>query len=172
MSAEVIATHESRDIALIKVDLPPDFDCQAIAIDDSDSILRGSEIAAFGFPLGDKIGSNIKVTTGVISAEPTAEKDDGMILLDIRVNPGNSGGPLCDRAGNVVGMVTAKTSGFFGVESYGYALPARELNEFLAAHLPKDSVRAEPRPMVEVRDWSRVDRHVSPAVLMILKTAP
>jgi S1-C subfamily serine protease len=125
---------------------------------------RGQRVAAFGYPGGEAVGVGLKLTTGVISGVP--ERGTGqMLLLDVKVNPGNSGGPLCDPAGNVVGVVTAKSVGGFGVDSYGMAVPARDVEEFLKKHVKgyrSGAVHDRALP------WNEVDRLVSPSVVMIL----
>lgn len=164
--AEVIAADEERDMALLKLTIPEGANLTPVAILDT-QVGRGASVAAFGFPLGDQLGAGLKFTTGFVSAPPDGT-DNNMILLDMRVNPGNSGGPLCDSAGNVVGMITAKTGGL-GVDSYGYALPTSDLTKFLEANLPADAPKVEPAPAVDSAAWDKVDKRVSPGVLMILK---
>jgi len=166
VTAEVIAQDADRDMALIKVELPSDSKVTPISLSDA-AVRRGSPVAAFGYPLGVVIGKGLKLTTGVVSSPPDGTAEN-MILLDLRVNPGNSGGPLCDSRGNVVGMVTAKTSAL-GVDSYGMALPAAELLKFLEANLPADAARPEAAESDEPLSWDNVDQKVSPAVLMITK---
>jgi S1-C subfamily serine protease len=126
----------------------------------------GLEVAAYGYPQGDALGSGLKFTKGAISDQPNASLDN-MILLDLRINSGNSGGPLCDRQGRVVGMITAKTSGV-EFDSYGMAIPANELVPFLEENLPDDATRGVARQ--EASDWTKVTSNIKPAVLMILKT--
>jgi tetratricopeptide (TPR) repeat protein len=162
----VLAKDARRDMALVKIDLPEDASLAPISLTTA-QLGRGAPVAAFGYPLGDVLGKGLKLTTGVISSPPDGSADN-MFLLDLRVNPGNSGGPLCDSRGNVVGMVTAKTSAF-GVDSYGMALPADELLKFLDANLPYDASRPEAAESDEPLSWDRVDQKVSPAVLMIMK---
>lgn len=164
--AEVIAQDADRDMALIKLALPAGVSIAPISLTDA-AVGRGSPVAAFGYPLGDVIGKGLKLTTGVVSSPPDGTVEN-MILLDLRVNPGNSGGPLCDSRGNVVGMVTAKTSGL-GVDNYGYALPAAELLKFLETNLPADAMRPEAAESAEPLTWDKVDQKVSPAVLMVMK---
>jgi S1-C subfamily serine protease len=165
--AEVIAQDADRDMALLKVTFPADLKMGAVPVAAVEAG-RGAPVAAFGFPLGDAIGSGLKLTTGVVSALPD-ESESAMILLDLRVNPGNSGGPLCDKHGNVIGMITAKTGGF-GVDSYGMAIPAVDLIAFLDAKLPASAERASEIAAPAAQEWNEVDQLVSPSVLMILKT--
>lgn len=129
-------------------------------------IPRGAAVGTLGFPLGEMVGSGIKLTTGVVSA--TAEQTtNGMILLDCRVNPGNSGGPLCDRYGNVVGLVTAKSLSGFGIDSYGMALPASAVRDFLEKHLPGHKAQESG---AEELPWDEIDRRIAPSVVMVLKS--
>ena len=127
-------------------------------------------MGAFGYPLASTVGSGLKLTIGVVSALPDSSENN-MLLLDLRVNPGNSGGPLCDSKGNVIGMVTAKTrtESSESVDSYGMARPAADLIKFLDTHLPKEAKRAEALPAGEPLPWDQVDRRVNPSVHMILK---
>jgi S1-C subfamily serine protease len=163
--AEVIAQDEERDIALLKIALPSDkFKPLPVAAGD---VGRGDPVAAFGFPLSTTLGSGLKFTQGVVSALPDPT-NDGQILLDLRVNPGNSGGPLCDSLGNVVAMIARKT-GSFGIEdSYAMAIPAAELIKFLDLHLPPGTPRAAPSAPAQPLTWGQVDRQVNTGVVMIL----
>lgn len=164
--AEVIATDETRDMALVHLKGGAGMRPLPLA-PAAPPLQRGSEAAAFGYPLGDTLGGGVKLTRGAISAVPEPGNDN-MIVLDLKVNPGNSGGPLCDTGGNVLGMITRKTmsSSGFGVDSYGMALPAPDLRAFLAKH-----VKARlPAPTAPANSWADVDRAVSPSVFMILQT--
>jgi S1-C subfamily serine protease len=169
LEATIIAKDEERDMALIKIDLPAGETFAPVPISPG-AIGRGLDIAAFGYPLGDQLGSGLKLTTGSVMALPD-DSNKNMITLDLRVNPGNSGGPLCDQKGNVVGMVTAKTGGniFAGVDSYGLAVPAEYLVAFLDKHLPAETKRPTAKDGDKLSGWAEVDGVVSPAVLMILK---
>ena len=91
-----------------------------------------------------------------------------MYLLDCTVNPGNSGGPLCDKRGLVVGLVSAKTFGGEGVGSYGMARPTNGVADFLKAQLPGFKP-ATGQGAAKLAEWSDVDALVSPSVVMILK---
>jgi S1-C subfamily serine protease len=164
--AEVVAKDDERDMALLKIALPANFTAKPLAVATGD-VGRGDAVAAFGFPLSTTLGSGLKFTQGVISALPDPT-NDGQFLLDLRVNPGNSGGPLCDNRGNVVGMIARKTGNFGFEDSYALAIPAAELIQFLDQHLPAGTPRAQPAAAGEPLSWGQVDRQVNTGVLMIL----
>jgi S1-C subfamily serine protease len=165
LPAEVVAEDKERDIALLRVELPAGARLQPLNVTGQKPPRLGESVLALGYPLGDALGSGIKLTRGVVSGLP--ETDTGkMAVLDVKVNPGNSGGPLLDAFGNVVGMVTAKTATGRGVDSYGLAAPSSELDSFLRKHLPSyrpPGVRAVPltEPELNVR--------VLPGVVRVLK---
>jgi S1-C subfamily serine protease len=163
--ATVIATDERADMALLRFQPPRGTTISSLAVSNI-GLGRGARVAAFGFPLGDSVGKGLKLTTGVVSGLPD-QSTEGMLLLDCRINPGNSGGPLCNTSGQVVGMVTAKSANAFGVDSYGMAIPADTLSQFLSAHLPRYSAIADTAE-TEL-PWDAVDRLVSPSVLTVLK---
>jgi S1-C subfamily serine protease len=166
--ADIVAADDERDMALIQIKaLDKVKGLKPLLIAGNRAMSRGEKVAALGYPGGSSIGGGLKLTTGVISAIP--ERGTGqMLLLDIKVNPGNSGGPLCDSFGNVVGMVTRKTGASRIVESYGMAIPGKDLEEFLQKNLKSfKSATANRKPL----EWNQVDKLVSPSVLMILNTA-
>jgi S1-C subfamily serine protease len=166
--AKVIAEDANKDMALIKIDPPAGVKLSPIGLANS-MAGRGAAVIAFGYPLMSQTGQGVKLTEGVVSALPEDERNS-MFLLDMRVNPGNSGGPLCDNKGNVVGMITAKTGRAVGAfeDTYGMAIPSPELIKFLQQHLPK-SAPAGPAVATNKLSTEEVDARVSPAVILILK---
>lgn len=171
VQAVTVAFDAQQDIALLKVDPKtfPSFHALRIS---PDRVRRGAEVAVFGFPLGDDLGKDVRITTGVVHS-PSDQSEDKRHVLDCRINPGNSGGPVLNRSGRVIGMVTAKTVGGLGVDSYGVAVPATDLQTFLKKHLPGfelaspgESANGESGPRYE---WEQVDEQVAPGVLMVLK---
>lgn len=95
----------NADLALLKVDTIPD----AVAIFRSGPVPKvGDEVIAFGFPLPGILSSEGNVSTGVLSA-PTGIGDDiRFVQISAPVQPGNSGGPLLDRSGHVIGVIVSK----------------------------------------------------------------
>ncbi len=120
-SAKVIGYDNESDIAVIKIEatgLTP------AVVGDSTKLAVGEEVIAIGNPLGSLGGT---VTNGIISALAREITIDGtqMTLLQTNaaINPGNSGGGLFNMAGELVGIVNAKSSGS-GIEGLGFAIPS------------------------------------------------
>ncbi len=107
--AEVVGTDADSDLAVIKVDVPP-AELTPVTWGDSDAIQVGQRAVAIGNPFG-LVGT---LTTGIISAKgrslPSLNgifRIPEIIQTDAAVNPGNSGGPLLDSHGEVIGVVSA-----------------------------------------------------------------
>jgi len=125
--AEVLATDPDIDIAVLHPTQPPDIIVPAV-LGNPGAMHVGDETYAVGNPLG-LAGS---LSAGVISGFDRSfsiEEDgihlEGLIQFDAAVNPGNSGGPLLNRAGQVIGIVTAlanpsEDNSFSGI---GFAVP-------------------------------------------------
>jgi S1-C subfamily serine protease len=129
---------------------------------------RGTAVAAFGYPLQATLGTGLKFTAGAVSAVPD-ESNERRYFLDLTVNPGNSGGPLCDGRGNVVGMIAGKTGNSERESSLAVAIPAADLATFLDKHLPPGTPRAPAAAGDAQLGWDKVDERVSSGVLAILK---
>lgn len=123
--AELIGSDASNDVAVLKVDATG---LQPVSIGDSDEVEVGDQVAAIGNPLGQLTFS---LTVGYVSALDRAIDTDGtpinMLQTDAAINSGNSGGPLFDMNGNVIGINTAKYSGSTSsgtsIEGIGFAIP-------------------------------------------------
>ncbi len=107
--AEVIATEPDIDIAVLRAERPP-IEMVPATLGDPGSVQEGSE----AYTLGSPFGLAASVSAGVISGldrtfrlEETDQVLRGLIQIDAAVNPGNSGGPLLNREGHVIGIVTA-----------------------------------------------------------------
>ena len=107
--AQVVSIHPENDMAIIKVGKMPD-DLPPVTLGGSGRLRPGDEVVAVGFPFG--IGPS--VSAGVVSGlnrefrSPEGKRIiTGMIQFDAAANPGNSGGPLVNMEGEVVGVVTA-----------------------------------------------------------------
>ncbi len=127
-AAAVVATDPSNDLALIKItNKNLKFDAPPYSIRSS-GVAQGDKIYALGFPMADDMGKEVKITDGIISAKSGAQGDISKFQISAAVNFGNSGGPLIDEEGNVVGVIYAKSS---IAESAGYAVKSSYLETFL-----------------------------------------
>ena len=126
--AEVVGSDESNDVALLKIEATG---LHCAPIGDSDQVAVGEQVAAIGNPLGELTFS---MTVGYVSALDRAINTDGtpinMLQTDASINSGNSGGPLFDMNGNVIGITTAKYSGSTSsgtsIEGIGFAIPIND----------------------------------------------
>lgn len=126
--AKLVGTDAQTDIALLKIEAQ---NLQAATFGDSDKLSVGEKAVVIGNPLGELGGT---VSCGIISAvdrEVTIDNQKKNLLqTDAAVNPGNSGGPLFDGQGHVVGMVEAKSSGT-DIEGIGFVIPSNTVKTVL-----------------------------------------
>jgi len=113
----------------------------------------GEDVLVAGFPYGDIFSKNIKVTKGIVSSTTGVGDDSGQFQLDAAVQPGNSGGPIYDKYGNIVGVVVAQLNKFKMAKTIGslpenvnFGIKASTVKQFLnTSGLPtKWSERSEP----------------------------
>ena len=133
----LVGADEKRDLALLKIDfndLP-----QPIPWGDSDALEVGDPVLAIGFPYG----LSHTVTSGIVSAKHRQQfTSNGVVVqeylqTDAAVNPGNSGGPLVNLRGELVGINTAIVG-----ESYqgiSFAIPSKIARDFYLAQIKTDS---------------------------------
>jgi S1-C subfamily serine protease len=125
LPGRVLARDPSLDIAVVQVELS---DAPAARIGDSDRLQVGQTAIAIGNPLGFER----TVTTGVVSAlnrSPTNfPLEGGLIQTDAAISPGNSGGPLLDSQGRVIGINSAIITAP-GASGIGFAIPINDAND-------------------------------------------
>ncbi|MBX5042641.1 DegQ family serine endoprotease [Rhizobium lentis] len=129
LPAKLIGTDPKSDVAVLKIDAGKPL--QTIAWGDSDRLKLGDQILAIGNPFG--IGTT--VTAGIVSARGRdlhSGPYDDFIQIDAPINHGNSGGPLVDREGKVVGINTAIYSPNGGSVGVGFAIPSDEAKAIVA----------------------------------------
>ena len=93
------------DLAVIR--LPAGRTYTALSLGNSDDVVQGDEITAWGYPLGSFLGNDPTLTRGIISSPNRVFDDTKYLQTDASIAPGNSGGPVVDRFGRVVGVNTA-----------------------------------------------------------------
>jgi S1-C subfamily serine protease len=137
-TAEVVAVDDTQDLALIRV---KGADTEAIKnrkfpfveLAGTDTPPDGAECTVMGFPLMNQFGSSVKVTRGIVtSSDPATGQEGPNVVVDAKVNPGNSGGPILDRYGNVMAVVSMKSRTTDFQDSYGLGISAGNVRKFLA----------------------------------------
>lgn len=128
--ASVALVDIQNDIALLSIDDPDFISLSKLPfriIDDADI---GERVYTIGYPLNDVMGSNYKVTDGIISAKSGIDDDERYYQISVPLQPGNSGGPLFNSDGNVIGITSARLNGQAvgtQVENVGYAIKSSYL---------------------------------------------
>jgi TPR repeat protein len=102
-AAKVLARDDRNDLALLTTELHP-----AQSVNWRLSVRQGEDIVVYGFPLTGVLASGGNVATGNITALAGLGNDSRFLQISAPVQPGNSGGPLLDRNGTLVGVVVAK----------------------------------------------------------------
>lgn len=95
----------------------------------------GENIFVLGYPLTSTMGDEIKLTTGVVSSKTGFQGNVSMYQISAPIQPGNSGGPLFDSKGNVIGIVSAKHQ---GAENVGYAVKTSYLRSLIESATSAD----------------------------------
>ena len=103
LAARFISGDSVNDVALLKIESTT----KAARISDTGELVRGEEVFTLGYPLLQIQGQDQKATFGRVNALTGIGGDIRLVQIDIPIQPGNSGGPLVDSKGQVVGVVTA-----------------------------------------------------------------
>ncbi len=155
--AKVIATDPVNDIAVIKVDVQSNAIPLASFFDSS----KGDEVLTLGYPLIALQGQEQKATFGRINALSGIKNDVRMVQIDVPIQPGNSGGPLLNTKGEVVGVITATLNQIVTLRASGslpqnvnfavkidYILPA--LRSALKGHVPVSKMNMQSMSLSQI----------------------
>lgn len=165
--AEIITTDKEKDLALLKVSGGP---FPVLFIANEDSVALGESAFTIGFPNVVVQGLEPKYTDGKISSLAGAHDDPSQYQVSVPIQPGNSGGPLMGRSGEVIGVIEAKLNdlGFLATsgtlpQNVNYAIKAKVVREFLGtlADLSLPRPKAPLKPEEAVANTER-------AVVMVL----
>lgn len=142
--AKLIGADAVSDIAVLKIDasgLTP------AEIGDSSAMQIGDEVAALGNPLGEEY--RLTLTNGIISAIDRGVNFNGhemtLMQTNTAINEGNSGGPLLNMYGQVIGITNMKMmSAFSSIEGIGFAIPSATVKSIVNSILESGEVRGRP----------------------------
>ncbi len=179
--ARLIGSDEFSDLALLKIESDHIF--PFVEFSDSDDVIVGEWAIALGNPFGLFDDGNPSVTVGVVSARNRDFRPNpnnprvyiDMIQTDAAINRGNSGGPLLNSEGNVIGVNTfiftgGAGSGFIGL---GFAIPSNRVQKIISQLLSSGTVKLDYDPGMEFTSMTEqlVYRYQLPYVQGLLVTS-
>ncbi|MDE6677878.1 MAG: trypsin-like peptidase domain-containing protein [Ruminococcus sp.] len=152
--AEVIGYDTDCDLAVLKINadgLTP------AELGDSDSLMLGEDVVAIGNPLGFDLMNT--VTRGIVSGLnrniTINDKAMNLIQTDTAINSGNSGGPLINKKGQVIGINSSKMSSSYGsasIEGIGFAIPSNETARIIDDLMSYGYVTGKPQLGISCQD--------------------
>jgi S1-C subfamily serine protease len=166
-SAEVVVMDDEQDLALIRVKVDEGEELPIVNLSPSDTPGDGAACTVMGYPLIDRLGAAIKITRGVVSSAAKKFDEGPDVVIDAKVNPGNSGGPILDKYGNVMAIVSMKTLASVSEDTYGLGISAGRIRKFLS----KNDVEVEKAEATTTTlDTEEIATKVKPAAVCILAT--
>ena len=162
MIARVIRSDRTRDLAILKTGEP--VPVPVLTLGDVSGLYETEPLATFGFPFGTDLAEGkeqypvMTISTGKITALRREKGDLQDIQFDASVNPGNSGGPVLDESGRVIGIVEAGIPG----AALNFAIPVEKLRAMLSEpdivftppRITADHLHRPAKFRIEVSDYS------------------
>jgi S1-C subfamily serine protease len=106
-NAKVILNDQKNDVAVIKITDKKFKDLTSLPYGIATKANIGEKVFTIGYPLNNLMGENYKVTDGIISSVSGIEDDERYYQISVPIQPGNSGGPLFNEDGNIIGITSA-----------------------------------------------------------------
>ena len=130
LEATILAVDKKNDLAILKTDLTP---AKYYPVATEDATLLEDIIIA-GYPLGKKVSAAIKTSKGSVTALAGYGDNYSEFQTDAALNQGNSGGPIMNQKGNVIGVAVANYGKKSGVESFNFGIKSSTLKTFASAN--------------------------------------
>ncbi|HEY1922625.1 MAG TPA: trypsin-like peptidase domain-containing protein [Tepidisphaeraceae bacterium] len=165
VSADVVAIDDAYDLALIRAKVKTKVPFMHLSPTDSPS--EGAECLVMGFPMIDQLGADLKITRGIVSSSAQDQGNGADVLTDAKVNPGNSGGPIIDKFGNVMAIVCMKSLTTGEYDSYGIGISAGHIRDFLKRNHINATPGADGGAVLSTEDTVT---KVKPATVCIMAT--
>lgn len=128
-SAKLVISDKNNDLAIIKIDDYSFSNLGTIPYTIKPNVSNvGENIFVLGYPLRATMGDEVKLTDGIISAKTGFQGDVTSFQISAPVQPGNSGGPLFDSKGQIIGIINAK---HLGAENVSYAVKSSYLTNLI-----------------------------------------
>jgi S1-C subfamily serine protease len=148
IDAQIAAKDTRNDIAILKLNKTPSVQASEIRFGDSSIIRMGDKVFTIGYPAIGIMGLKPKYTEGAISAVTGINDNSTMFQITVPIQPGNSGGPLFNEKGEVVGLTTASLS-LTAIDSMG-AVP-QNVNYAVKASFVKNIIGSVPESLLSNR---------------------
>lgn len=117
-TATVVLTDKANDIAILKIEpLPEKYRPIPVALNTISSV--GEPVYILGFPIGEQAGNSLKMSDGIISSILGFKNNTTEYQTNATINDGNSGGPIFNKNGVAIGIVSSKLAAL-GTEGIGY----------------------------------------------------
>jgi len=117
LDAKPVLADQANDLIFLKVEnsekLPPSLNIS------SNEATKGTDVFTIGFPFISVMGGNAKVTNGIVNATSGLNDDPRMYQVSTQIQPGNSGGPLLNMKGEVIGIIASKLSDIYMLRTAG-----------------------------------------------------
>jgi len=119
IEAEVALKDPQNDIAFLKLARQPQLPPSNLKIGDASNMKMGDKVFTIGYPAHFLMGDNPKYTEGVVNATSGLRDDPTVFQISVEIQPGNSGGPLFNSKGEVIGITQASLDPGAAVEAFG-----------------------------------------------------
>lgn len=129
-----VSSDPQHDVSILKVTDPKFRPLEDLPFRLENYVEIGEPVYTIGYPLNSVMGQNYKVTDGIISAATGAQDDLRFYQISVPLQPGNSGGALFNKMGNIIGITTAKLdhkSVGIPIENVNYALKINYLQQLI-----------------------------------------
>ena len=122
INAELLLKDPQNDIAFLKLERSPELPPSDLKIGDSSKVRLGDKVFTIGYPAHWVLGQNPKYTSGDVNALSGIKDDPTVFQISVQIQPGNSGGPLFNQSGEVIGIMQSSLDPKVAVGAFG-ALP-------------------------------------------------
>ncbi len=163
--AKTIKTDPTNDLAIVRITDPNFKGFPTIqygfkkALEDV-----GTDVFVLGYPRVDTMGEEVKLTTGVVSSRSGFQGNQSQYQVSAPVQPGNSGGPLFNDSGELIGIVSAKHTD--GAENVSYAVKLSYLNDLIASS--GESISLTKSSQIASQKLSEKCKAVIPCTVMVI----
>ncbi|MFV0348395.1 MAG: serine protease [Halodesulfovibrio sp.] len=160
----VVATDKDLDLAVLKL-MEGTFQAPPIPLRKQAKIPNGTPVLAMGFPELGTLGAEIKITAGLVNAQTGHTGKSQEYQISAEIHHGNSGGPVLDDCGNVMGVVSSGISKMI-MDNVSFVVKYQFLKAFMESHNVDFTERESTKPLSAVEVFERYSK----SVMLILAT--